>query len=53
VVEIMRSGYYRIKLDGNDHMLFVRCPGKMILARIRVAIGDRVCVETRRTLRKV
>ncbi len=44
VVEALRSGMFRIRLD-NGHELLAYTGGKMRKFRIRILLGDRVRVE--------
>jgi translation initiation factor IF-1 len=45
VIEVLRGGHYRIRIDGADHTLLARCCGKMIRANIKIVLGDRVRCE--------
>lgn len=44
VVESLRSGNYRVVLDGGHEVLAYTC-GKMRKFRIRIVVGDEVRVE--------
>ena len=45
VVEALRSGMYRVALDGGHHEVLAYTAGKMRKFRIRIVVGDEVRVE--------
>ncbi len=45
VVEALRSGTYRVALDGGGHQVLAYMSGKMRKFRIRIVVGDQVRVE--------
>ena len=45
VVEALRSGMYRVVLDGGGHEVLAYTAGKMRKFRIRIVVGDEVRVE--------
>ena len=45
VVEALRSGMYRVALDGGRHEVLAYAAGKMRRFRIRIVVGDEVRVE--------
>jgi translation initiation factor IF-1 len=45
VVEALRSGMYRVRLDGGSHEVLVHTAGKMRKFRIRIVAGDKVRIE--------
>jgi translation initiation factor IF-1 len=45
VVEALRSGMYRVALDGGRHEVLAYTAGKMRKFRIRIVVGDEVRVE--------
>ena len=45
VVEALRSGNYRVVLEGSDHEVLAYTAGKMRKFRIRIVVGDQVRVE--------
>jgi translation initiation factor IF-1 len=45
VVEALRSGMYRVALDGSDHEVLAYVAGRMRKFRIRIVAGDEVRVE--------
>jgi translation initiation factor IF-1 len=45
VVEALRSGMYRVTLDGGEHEVLAYTAGKMRKYRIRIVVGDEVRVE--------
>jgi translation initiation factor IF-1 len=45
VIEALRSGTYRVALEGGGHEVLAYVAGKMRRYRIRIVVGDRVQVE--------
>jgi translation initiation factor IF-1 len=45
VIEALRSGTYRVALEGNGHEVLAYTAGKMRKFRIRIVVGDQVRVE--------
>jgi translation initiation factor IF-1 len=45
VVEALRSGMYRVALEGGRHEVLAYTAGKMRKFRIRIVVGDEVRVE--------
>jgi len=45
VVEALRSGMYRVQLEGGSHEVLAYTAGKMRKFRIRIVVGDEVRVE--------
>ncbi len=45
VVEALRSGNYRVQLEGGRHEVLAYTAGKMRKFRIRIVVGDQVRVE--------
>jgi translation initiation factor IF-1 len=45
VVEALRSGMYRVAIDGGRHDVLAYMAGKMRRYRIRIVVGDQVQVE--------
>jgi len=45
VVEALRSGMYRVALEGGRHVVLAYTAGKMRKFRIRIVVGDEVRVE--------
>jgi translation initiation factor IF-1 len=45
VIEALRSGTYRVALDGGHHEVLAYMAGKMRKFRIRIVVGDQVRVE--------
>ena len=45
VVEALRSGTYRVVLEGSGHEVLAYTAGKMRKHRIRIVVGDQVRVE--------
>jgi translation initiation factor IF-1 len=45
VIEALRSGNYRVALEGRDHEVLAYASGKMRKFRIRIVVGDQVRVE--------
>jgi translation initiation factor IF-1 len=45
VVEALRSGMYRVQLEGGRHEILAYTAGKMRKFRIRIVVGDEVRVE--------
>jgi translation initiation factor IF-1 len=45
VVEALRSGTYRVELEGTGHEVLAYMAGKMRKFRIRIVVGDQVRVE--------
>jgi translation initiation factor IF-1 len=45
VIEALRSGMYRVAIDGGGHEVLAYMAGKMRRFRIRIVVGDEVRVE--------
>jgi len=45
VIEALRSGTYRVQLEGGRHEVLAYTAGKMRKFRIRIVVGDQVRVE--------
>jgi translation initiation factor IF-1 len=45
VIEALRSGHYRVQLEGRGHEVLAYTAGKMRKFRIRIVVGDQVRVE--------
>jgi translation initiation factor IF-1 len=45
VTEALRSGNYRVALDGGGHEVLAYTSGKMRKFRIRIVVGDQVRVD--------
>jgi len=45
VIEALRSGTYRVALEGGGHEVLAYAAGKMRKFRIRIVVGDQVRVE--------
>jgi translation initiation factor IF-1 len=45
VIEALRSGNYRVALEGGGHEVLAYMSGKMRKFRIRIVVGDQVRVE--------
>jgi translation initiation factor IF-1 len=45
VVEALRSGMYRVAIDGGRHEVLGYMAGKMRRYRIRIVVGDEVRIE--------
>jgi translation initiation factor IF-1 len=45
VIEALRSGNYRVALEGGGHQVLAYTSGKMRKFRIRIVVGDQVRVE--------
>jgi translation initiation factor IF-1 len=45
VIEALRSGNYRVVLEGGSHEVLAYTSGKMRKFRIRIVVGDQVRVE--------
>jgi translation initiation factor IF-1 len=45
VIEALRSGNYRVALEGGGHEVLAYTSGKMRKFRIRIVVGDQVRVE--------
>jgi len=45
VIEALRSGTYRVALEGGGHEVLAYMAGKMRRFRIRIVVGDHVRVE--------
>ena len=45
VIEALRSGTYRVVLEGGGHEVLAYAAGKMRKFRIRIVVGDQVRVE--------
>jgi translation initiation factor IF-1 len=45
VIEALRSGTYRVVLEGGSHEVLAYMAGKMRKFRIRIVVGDQVRVE--------
>jgi translation initiation factor IF-1 len=45
VIEALRSGTYRVALEGKGHEVLAYTAGKMRKFRIRIVVGDQVRVE--------
>jgi translation initiation factor IF-1 len=45
VIEALRSGTYRVVLEGGRHEVLAYTAGKMRKFRIRIVVGDQVRIE--------
>jgi translation initiation factor IF-1 len=45
VIEALRSGTYRVALEGGHHQVLAYTAGRMRKFRIRIVVGDQVRVE--------
>lgn len=45
VVDKLPNAFFKVKLDGSDHVVLAQISGKMRKNRIRILVGDRVSVE--------
>ena len=45
IVDVMPNQMYKVKLDGNEHIITCYTGGKMRQHKIRIIFGDKVKVE--------
>jgi translation initiation factor IF-1 len=45
VVDKLPNAFFKVRLDGSDHMVLAQISGKMRKNFIRILVGDRVTVE--------
>jgi translation initiation factor IF-1 len=45
VIERARDGFFRVQLDGTDHIVLTRVANRLAKYHIYITTGDRVAVE--------
>ena len=45
IIDKQPNAFFKVKLDGSDHVVLAQISGKMRKFRIRILTGDRVSVE--------
>jgi translation initiation factor IF-1 len=45
IVDKQPNAFFKVQLEGSDHIVLAQISGKMRKNRIRILVGDRVAVE--------
>jgi len=45
IVDKQPNAFFKVQIDGSDHVVLAQISGKMRKNRIRILVGDRVSVE--------
>ena len=45
IVDKQPNAFFKVRIDGSDHIVLAQISGKMRKNRIRILVGDRVAVE--------
>ncbi len=45
IIDKQPNAFFKVRLDGSDHVVLAQVSGKMRKNRIRILVGDRVSVE--------
>lgn len=45
IIDKQPNAFFKVRLDGGDHVVLAAISGKMRKHRIRILVGDRVSVE--------
>ena len=45
IIDKQPNAFFKVKLDGSDHVVLAQISGTMRMFRIRILTGDRVSVE--------
>ena len=45
IIDKQPNAFFKVQVDGSDHVVLAQISGKMRKHRIRILVGDRVAVE--------
>ena len=45
IIDKQPNAFFKVQIDGSDHIVLAQISGKMRKNRIRILVGDRVSVE--------
>ena len=45
IIDKQPNAFFKVQVDGSDHVVLAQISGKMRKNRIRILVGDRVAVE--------